>query len=112
MPATDIDLPELVRPFAWRLGTWRGEGVGGYPTDRYVRYHEEKAKGGAGLVQAFGTASVHPSSPGGPGNLQLFDDSIVPYFSRMPAEIHHWGALVTCLAPNRMVQIEIQGTLK
>jgi hypothetical protein len=26
------DLPEPVRPFAWLLGTWRGEGVGGYPT--------------------------------------------------------------------------------
>jgi hypothetical protein len=26
------ELPELVRPFADFLGTWRGEGVGGYPT--------------------------------------------------------------------------------
>ena len=26
------ELPELVRPFAWLIGTWRGEGVGGYPT--------------------------------------------------------------------------------
>src|SRR5947209_5183796 len=26
------DLPGLVQPFAWLIGTWRGEGVGGYPT--------------------------------------------------------------------------------
>ena len=26
------DLPELVQPFAWLIGTWRGDGVGGYPT--------------------------------------------------------------------------------
>lgn len=76
-------------------------GSGGYPTDRYVRYHVEKAKGGAGLVQAFGTTSVHPSSPGGPGNVQIFDDSIVPYFSHMAAEIHRWGALVTCQLVHR-----------
>ena len=27
-----MDLPELVAPYAEFLGTWRGEGVGGYPT--------------------------------------------------------------------------------
>lgn len=26
------DLPEPVRPFAFLIGMWRGEGVGGYPT--------------------------------------------------------------------------------
>jgi len=28
----DADLPDLVQPFSWLIGTWRGEGVGGYPT--------------------------------------------------------------------------------
>src|SRR5579884_1816724 len=50
-------------------------GEGGYPADRSIRYHVEKARGGAGLVQAFGTTSVHPSSPGGPGSIQNFDHS-------------------------------------
>src|SRR4051812_50178872 len=36
------DLPELVEPFAFLLGTWRGEGVGGYPTlEADFRYGEE-----------------------------------------------------------------------
>lgn len=36
------DLPELVRPFAWLIGTWRGEGVGGYPTlEADFRFGEE-----------------------------------------------------------------------
>jgi hypothetical protein len=36
------DLPEQVKPFSWLLGTWRGEGVGGYPTlDADFRFGEE-----------------------------------------------------------------------
>lgn len=37
------DLPELVRPLGWLIGTWRGEGVGGYPTiaGGDFRYGEE-----------------------------------------------------------------------
>src|SRR5579884_2784596 len=76
-------------------------GEGGYPADRSIRYHVEKARGGAGLVQAFGTTSVHPSSPGGPGSIQNFDDSIIPHFQRMASEIHRYGALVTCQLVHR-----------
>ena len=37
-----MDLPELVQPFAWLIGTWRGEGVGGYPTiEADFRYGEQ-----------------------------------------------------------------------
>jgi hypothetical protein len=36
------ELPDLVKPFAFLLGTWRGEGVGGYPTlEQDFRYGEE-----------------------------------------------------------------------
>jgi len=39
----DVDeLPEPVRPFAFLIGTWRGEGVGGYPTiSADFRYGEQ-----------------------------------------------------------------------
>jgi len=76
-------------------------GERGFPTDRYIRYHVEKAKGGAGLVQAFGTASVHPSSPGGAGNISLFDDAVIPHFRRMAGQIHQQGAIVTCQLVHR-----------
>jgi hypothetical protein len=37
-----VNLPEAVQPFAWLIGTWRGEGVGGYPTlERDFAYGEE-----------------------------------------------------------------------
>ena len=76
-------------------------GAGGHPTDRYLRYHVEKAKGGAGLVQAFGTTGVHPSSPGGAGSIQNVDDSIIPHFQRLAEEVHRYGALVTCQLVHR-----------
>ncbi len=76
-------------------------GVNGLPGDRYIRYHVEKAKGGAGLVQAFGTTSVHPTSPGGAGNINNYDESIIPPFRALADAVHAYGALITCQLVHR-----------
>jgi THAP4-like, heme-binding beta-barrel domain len=41
-------LHDALRPVAWLLGTWRGEGVGGYPTITSFRYGQEIVFGHAG----------------------------------------------------------------
>ena len=76
-------------------------GVNGLPGDRYIRYHVEKAKGGVGLVQAFGTTSVHPTSPGGAGNVNNYDESIIPPFRALADAVHAYGALITCQLVHR-----------
>jgi 2,4-dienoyl-CoA reductase-like NADH-dependent reductase (Old Yellow Enzyme family)/thioredoxin reductase len=65
-------------------------------TDRYIRYHEEKARGGAGVVMMFGSSSIHPTSVNDWGEVNNWDDSVVPQFARMSEAIHRHGAL--CLS--------------
>ena len=70
-------------------------GKDGYITERYIRYHQEKARGGAGLVQCFGSASVHPSSPVLDWNgIKNWDDSSLPMFEAFARAIHGEGAHV------------------
>jgi len=65
-------------------------------TDRYIRYHEEKAKGGCGTVMMFGSSSVHPTSVNDWGEVNNWDDSIIPQFKQMSDAVHRHGAL--CLS--------------
>ncbi len=65
-------------------------------TDRYIRYHEEKARGGCGVVMMFGSSSIHPTSVNDWGEVNNWDDGIVPQLERMSAAIHRHGAL--CLS--------------
>jgi mycofactocin system FadH/OYE family oxidoreductase 2 len=65
-------------------------------TDRYIRYHEAKARGGCGVVMMFGSSSIHPTSINDWGEVNNWDDSIIPQFQRMSEAVHRHGAL--CLS--------------
>ncbi len=49
------------------------------PKEKYCLYHEEKAKGGIGMSMIGGSAVVSQDSPGSFGNLNLSDDSVIPW---------------------------------
>ncbi len=69
-------------------------GEQGRITARYIRYQEEKAKGGCGTVMMFGSSSIHPSSAVGWGEMSNLDDSAVPQFQRMADAIHRHDAIL------------------
>src|SRR6516164_1121277 len=69
----------------------------GMPAERTVRYYELKARGGVGFIMCFGSASVHPTSPGRDWNgVELFDDRVIPYVARFSETMHKYG--VPCVA--------------
>jgi len=69
---------------------------GGVPGERYIRYHEEKAKGGIGLTFIGGSAIVAPDSPPAFGNLHLYQDDFVPACRHLVERVHAQGAAVMC----------------
>ena len=69
----------------------------GMPTERVVRYYQMKARGGVGFIMCFGSASVHPTSPGRDWNgVELFEDRVIPYLARFSEAMHEHG--VPCVA--------------
>src|SRR5258705_8640284 len=65
----------------------------GMPTDRTVRYYELKARGGAGMIMCFGSASVHPTSTARDWNgVELFEDRVIPYLEKFSSTIHKYDA--------------------
>ncbi len=67
----------------------------GMPADRERRYYIEKAKGGAGMLICFGSASVHPTSPALDWKVvELFDDRVIPHLQRFSDTMHEYGAVV------------------
>jgi len=64
----------------------------GMPKDRYIRYHEEKAKGGIALTMTAGSAVVSRDSSPVFGNLHAYKDEIVPWLKRMADACHEHGS--------------------
>ena len=66
---------------------------GGMTTERYVKYYEEKAKGGIGLTMFGGSSSVAIDSPATPwAQVSVADDAVIPFFREFSDRIHRHGA--------------------
>jgi 2,4-dienoyl-CoA reductase-like NADH-dependent reductase (Old Yellow Enzyme family) len=77
-------------------------GKDGYITERYIRYYVEKAEGGAGLLQCFGSMSVHPTGPVLDwGGIKNWDDSSLPTFTEFARRVHEHGAAVMAQITHR-----------
>jgi 2,4-dienoyl-CoA reductase-like NADH-dependent reductase (Old Yellow Enzyme family) len=68
----------------------------GRPTERYRRYHEEKAKGGLALTMFGGASTVAADSPPSFGQLDLTRDEIVGDLMEFAERIHAHGTALMC----------------
>ncbi|MCW4150435.1 dimethylglycine demethylation protein DgcA [Halomonas sp. 18H] len=76
---------------------------GGMTTERYVRYYEEKAKGGCGLSICGGSSVVSIDSPQGWwSSVNLSTDRIIPHFQNLADAVHKHGGKI-------MIQITHMG---
>ncbi|RUR31248.1 dimethylglycine demethylation protein DgcA [Vreelandella nanhaiensis] len=76
---------------------------GGMTTDRYVKYYEEKAKGGCGLCICGGSSIVSIDSPQGWwSSVNLSTDRIIPHFQNLADAVHKHGGKI-------MIQITHMG---
>jgi 2,4-dienoyl-CoA reductase-like NADH-dependent reductase (Old Yellow Enzyme family)/thioredoxin reductase len=76
---------------------------GGMTTERYIRYYEEKAKGGCGLSICGGSSVVSVDSPQSWWkSVNLSTDAIVPHFQNLADAVHRHGGKI-------MIQITHMG---
>src|SRR5882762_3811925 len=68
---------------------------GGLPGERYIRYYEEKAKGGVGLAICGGSSPVSKDSPWSWwSSVNLSADAVVEPLNRLAATMHKHGAKI------------------
>ncbi|WP_332702327.1 NADH:flavin oxidoreductase [Devosia sp.] len=98
--------PTLMSPFTLNKLTLRNRVVstahaevyaeaGGLPGDRYIRYYEEKAKGGLGLAICGGSSPVSIDSPQGWWkSVNLSTDKVIDPLARLAETMHKHGAKI------------------
>ncbi len=65
----------------------------GFATDKYIQYHEEKAKGGWGLIITEDYA-INPYAKGYVGVAGLWKDEQIEGHSKIPENAHKYGATI------------------
>lgn len=66
------------------------------PTERYQRYHEEKAKGGLAMTMFGGSSNISVDSPSLFGQLDMGSDEIIPHLRRFSERIHAHDTALMC----------------
>ena len=72
-----------------------GYAVGGRITERYLRYQEEKARGGIGLTQFGGATAVSIENSFHYGQIDGAHDAVIAEYRAMAERIHEHGAACT-----------------
>ena len=71
-----------------------GYNTDGVPNERYMAYHEEKARGGIGMTMIGGSSNVSIDSASLWGQLYFGSDRIIDPLAEMTERIHRHGAAV------------------
>ncbi|EOD78823.1 DgcA Dimethylglycine demethylase subunit A [Grimontia indica] len=67
----------------------------GMPTERYIKYYEEKAKGGIGLCVCGGSSPVSIDSPQHWwSSVNVSTDEVIPHFQNLADAMHKHGAAI------------------
>ncbi|HWT82681.1 MAG TPA: FAD-dependent oxidoreductase, partial [Candidatus Methylomirabilis sp.] len=78
----------VMAPMGTSSSTWTG-----FVTERLVRYHEERARGGVGLL-CVQFSYVHPSGKSGRYTLGIHEDAVIPGLRRIADSAHAAGARI------------------
>jgi len=86
---TEIKNRLIMAPMATRFASFNGE-----VTERLIRYYQERAKGGVGLITVEATA-VSREGIGWKNNLSVYDDRYIPGLKKLTEALHEHGAKVS-----------------